>query len=244
MRGNHEGEHLCSGRVILLIGAPGSGKGTQSSLLQSKFGFICISIGSILRRQARQLTPLSSRLRKTMAAGALVDDATVCQVMASHIGGLLTESHGAQTNLILDGFPRTVEQARYLDRLLEDLGMPGPVVLHLDVPREVLLQRLARRRQCPKCATIYSLSSGTEVASGCCPLDGAALVERDDDNEGVISRRLAAYQTETVPVLDYYLSSRDSAAAYQRIDGNRGAAEIAKELCDIVASCAAIAVAA
>jgi adenylate kinase len=132
--------------------------------------------------------------------------------------------------LILDGFPRTVNQARYLDRLLEDMGMPAPVVLHLVVPHDVLLRRLARRRQCATCGEICNLASGPAMGARC-RIDGGPLVERDDDSEGVVARRLAVYETETLPVVEYY---RRRAGSYRRIDGNRGTAEIAKDLCDIV----------
>jgi adenylate kinase len=152
---------------------------------------------------------------------------------------LARKSPRSDTNLILDGFPRTVEQARYLDRLLADLEMPGPLVLHLDVPADVLQHRLARRRQCAVCGTIYNLASGPAFAGvsargSRCTVDGGALVERDDDSEGVVARRLAAYETATLPVLDYYRKRDYRAGNYRRVDGNRGAAEIAKEVCDIV----------
>lgn len=174
-----------------------------------------------------------------MAAGALVDDEIVCNAVASKIEELCTpQKHGE--SLILDGFPRTVTQARKLDRLLESLGMPGPLVLHLDVPSDVLLRRLALRRQCARCGAVYSLASSSLAAGASrCPLDGGALVERDDDSEGVIARRLAAYEAETLPVVDHYRGQ-----GYRRIDGDRGPADIAREVREIVAFFTAIAVAA
>jgi len=238
-RGKHEGAQLHGGRIILLMGAPGSGKGTQSSLLESRFGFTCISTGAMLRHEARQNTPAGFRLRQIMASGELVDDATVCAAVASQIKTLVAQSHAEEENLIIDGFPRTVEQAKCLDRLLGEMGLPGPLVLHLDVPQDVLLRRLARRRQCAVCGAIYSLASGSAVSElsaggGRCRIDGGALVERDDDSEGVAERRLVAYSTSTLPVLDYYRKRDYGSGIYRRVDGNRSAAEIAKEVCDIV----------
>jgi adenylate kinase len=238
-RGKHEGAQLRGGRIILLMGAPGSGKGTQSSLLESQFGFTCISTGAMLRQEATQDTPAGFRLRQTMVSGELVDDATVCGAVATQIKTLAAQSYGEKANLIIDGFPRTVDQAKCLDRLLGELGMPGPLVLHLDVPHDVLLCRLARRRQCAVCGAIYSLASGPAVSElsaggGRCRIDGGALVERDDDSEGVVERRLVAYSTSTLPVLDYYRKRDYSSGIYRRLDGNRSAAEIAKEVCDIV----------
>jgi adenylate kinase len=256
MRGKHEGAQLHGGtlpqdlgsggyrdpqsaRIILLMGAPGSGKGTQSSLLESQFGFICISTGAMLRQEARQNTPASFRLRQIMASGELVDDATVCTAVASQIRSLATQPNGTSANLILDGFPRRVEQAMCLDQLLAEMGMPGPLVLHLDVPQDVLLSRLSRRRQCAVCGAIYSLASGASVAGLSaggrrCRIDGGALVERDDDSEGVVERRLVAYSASTLPVLDYYRKRDYVSGVYRRLDGNRSAAEIAKEVRDIV----------
>jgi adenylate kinase len=225
------------GRIVLLMGAPGSGKGTQSSLLESEFGFTCISTGAMLRQEAKQDTPAGFRLRHIMASGELVDDATVCQAVASQIKALSGKSRGMTANLIIDGFPRTVEQAKCLDRLLSDMGMANPLVLHLDVPQDILMRRLARRRQCAVCGAVYSLASGSGTAAsaaGRCKIDGGALVERDDDSEGVVERRLVAYADSTLPVLDYYRKRDYGSGVYRRLDGNRSAAEIAKEVCDIV----------
>jgi len=222
-------------RIILFMGAPGSGKGTQSSLLASRLGITCISTGAILREESKRNTPAGFRLRQIMATGALVDDATVSEtvvsrILNSHDDDFHADSNGWAQSVILDGFPRTVEQARRLDELLQGLGIPGPLVMHLDVPRDVLLRRLVRRRQCAKCGAIYNL-----IAAGGsrCSIDGGALVERDDDSEGVDAKRLAVYETETLPVVEYYRKRQDC-TNYRRIEGNRSAPEIAKEICDIV----------
>lgn len=204
-------------RIILLFGAPGSGKGTQSSLLTSRFGVGTLSTGAMLRNEARRRTPAGFRLRQTLASGALVGDELVCEIVASRIRALPSGE-----TLILDGFPRTSKQAEYLDRLLSGMGMPEPLVLHLDVPRDVLLRRLATRRECAKCGAVYSLASNQ---SSRCQVDGGALVERDDDSEGVIARRLSAFEAETLPVVECYVGRN-----YRRIEGNRPAAEITTEL--------------
>ena len=223
-----------SARVILLLGAPGSGKGTQSAQITSQLGIRSISTGAMLREEAKRDTPAGFRLRQTMATGALVSDEIVCEVVASHL-----HSRTARESLILDGFPRTVRQARHLDRILRQIGMGSPLVVHLDVPNEVLSKRLSARRQCARCGAIYNLASVPSIKGSRCEIDGGALVERDDDSQGVIGRRLAEYEAETLPVIEYY---RD--ADYRRIDGNRAPAEIGKELLEIVGFLAETAVAA
>ncbi len=231
-KANHQNEP--NARIILLLGAPGSGKGTQSALLSSQLGITVLSTGAILRDEARRNTPTGFRLRQTMSAGALVDDETVCEAVAARVKSLLPDEQ-----LILDGFPRTLKQAQSLDRLLEGLGMPSPLVLHLDVPGKVLLRRLASRRQCAKCGAVYNLASKPSIKGTRCQIDGGALVERDDDSEGVITRRLAAYNAETLPVVQYYANGN-----YRRIDGDRVPAEIAKEVLEIAGFLAGAAVAA
>jgi adenylate kinase len=214
-----------SGKIILFMGAPGCGKGTQSSLLASATGISSISTGEILRQEARKSTPEGLRLREIMASGGLVDDLTVCDAVISRIR---TMERGSGS-LILDGFPRTVAQAKKLSRVLEALGIDPPVVLHLDVPNEILVQRLSWRRQCALCGAIYSAASGSLTR---CERDGGSLMERADDNREVILKRLAAYEAETLPVLDYYRRRGDG--NYRRIDGCLTTAEIAADVRDIV----------
>ncbi|HVW11097.1 MAG TPA: nucleoside monophosphate kinase [Bryobacteraceae bacterium] len=214
-----------AGRIILFMGAPGCGKGTQSSMLAERTGIDAISTGDILRQTAAESTPQGLRLREIMASGALVDDATVCDAVISRIR---TMERGSGS-LILDGFPRTVGQAKKLDRVLEALGIDRPLVLHLDVPKEILVQRLSMRRQCATCARIYSITPNSLVR---CESDGGPLVERPDDNEQVVLKRLAAYEAETLPVLEYY--RRRGGQRYRRIDGCLTPAEIANDVRDIV----------
>ncbi len=227
-----DGTGTCgAGRIILLFGAPGSGKGTQSALLTSRYGIAAVSTGALLREEAKRNSPSGFRLRQTLAAGALVEDEQVFRAVKSRVKAL-REKNGTNSagSLILDGFPRTATQARMLDQLLTDLGMASPLVLHLDVPAEVLRTRLASRRQCATCGFIYNLRSERSGAGSRCQIDGGALVERDDDSEGVVGRRLSAYEAETLPVLDYYRRHHRGTCC-SRLDGNRDPELVASDIC-------------
>ncbi len=239
--GNRGNAAYKSIQVILLIGAPGSGKGTQSALLAANYGAVNISTGAMLRAQSKQNSPAGFELRRMLASGQLVDDRVVCDLVASRIRELICGNGG--TSVILDGFPRTVRQAQMLDQMLKAMRIPEPLVLNLDVPESVLLKRLAGRRQCAKCGAIYNLSSAKSSAGSRCKFDGGALVERDDDSEGTVRRRLAAYREETYPLLDYYYGS-ERGTACRTLDGNRPAAEIAKDVATVAGFLSPAAVAA
>jgi adenylate kinase len=159
-----------------------------------------------------------------LASGALVSDETVCAVVDSRL-----RQEVLNTGVILDGFPRTVEQAAFLDRLLNSLGLPRPTVLHLDVSRRGLLQRLTARRHCAACGAVYNLISRPSLRGSRCEKDGGALVERDDDSEGVVLRRLAEFDRISEPLIEYYRGPD-----YHRMDGDRDPDSIASDLLEIV----------
>jgi adenylate kinase len=217
------------GRVILFLGAPGSGKGTQSSWLSGKLGIPCLSTGEMLRAEATHDTAAGRKLRRILASGALVDDEVVCQA----VGARLRRELPAR-GIVLDGFPRNCKQAECLDRILAGMEMPGPVVLHLDVSRDRLLSRLTSRRQCTVCGTIFNLMSRPSSLGTRCENDGGVLLQREDDAEAVILRRLAEFDRSCAPLVDYY-----SGAHYHRIDGDRDPEAVSAELLEIVGSVAA-----
>jgi adenylate kinase len=217
-------------RIIVFLGAPGSGKGTQSSMLATRLGISCVSTGEMLRHAAKQDTDAGLRLRRIMETGGLVDDGTVCDAVVARIQAFHAECRSPSAAMILDGFPRNVAQAKKLSTLLESLRMPGPLVLHLEVPNAILLSRLARRKQCAKCGATYGSGPNTQR----CQVDGSVLVEREDDSRSIVEKRLAAYEKETLPLVDFYRANEFHNGTYRRIDGSLGAAEIAKGVCDIV----------
>jgi adenylate kinase len=211
-------------QVILFLGAPGSGKGTQSSWLSGQLGIPCLSTGDMLRAESKRDTPGGLKLRKILASGSLVDDETVCEAVRSRLSRELPAR-----GIILDGFPRTRRQAECLDKILTGMGMPGPVVLHLDVSRERLLSRMTSRRYCADCGSIYNLRSRPSSLGTHCENDGGVLLQREDDTEAVILRRFNEFDLSCAPLVEFY-----SNGDYHRIDGDRDTELVSTELLAIV----------
>jgi adenylate kinase len=183
---------------IVLLGAPGSGKGTQAQRLQAKYGVPQVSSGDLLRDAVARGTELGLKAKAVMDAGQLVSDDIVLGLIRDRLS-----RDDAAKGFILDGFPRNIEQANSLSRLLQELGQPLDAVLLLDVRRETLIQRLAGRRICPKCGTVYNVHSMPPGATGCSK-DGAELYQRADDKEEVIAKRLEVYERQTRPLVEHY----------------------------------------
>lgn len=183
---------------IVLLGAPGSGKGTQAQRLQTKYGVPQVSSGDLLRDAVARGTELGKQARSVMDAGQLVSDDIVLGLIRERLG-----RPDAANGFILDGFPRNIEQANSLHSLLEELGQPLDAVLLLDVRNETLMQRLAGRRVCPKCGTVYNVHTLPEGVTTC-EKDGTELYQRPDDKEEVIGKRLAVYDQQTRPLIDHY----------------------------------------
>ena len=183
---------------IVLLGAPGSGKGTQAQRLQAKYGVPQVSSGDLLRDAVARGTELGRKVKSVMDAGQLVSDDLVLGLIRERLG-----KPDAARGFILDGFPRNIDQANSLNALLKELGQPIDAVLLLDVRRETLVQRLAGRRTCPTCGTVYNVHS-MPAGANTCSKDGAQLYQRPDDKEDVVAKRLEVYQTQTQPLIDHY----------------------------------------
>ncbi len=211
--------------MVLLIGPPGSGKGTQGALLAGHLGIPILSTGEMLRKEIQRGTALGQQVRAVLAGGGLVSDELVNRLVA-----LRLRRPDCLSGLLLDGYPRTGPQAAFLDGLLDQLGLPRPVVLNLVVAEETLLDRLAARRQCSLCGRAYHLREHPPTRPGCCDNDGAALVARSDDSEAVIRERLRAYERTAAPLLRHY---RDG--GYHPVDGDRPPGEVHSDLLRIVA---------
>jgi adenylate kinase len=188
-------------KIIVIIGAPGAGKGTQSRLLSEKYDYPQISTGDILRGMAREDTPLGWKVKETMATGRLVSDEILAEVIRNR-----TVRSDCANGYILDGYPRTLNQANQLEELASKQGKQV-LLARIEVPEDVLFKRMTGRRACPVCGEIYNIYFRPPKVDGICDLDGAALTERSDDNPESVSRRLEEYKRSTAPLIDYYRQS-------------------------------------
>jgi adenylate kinase len=188
-------------KAIVLFGSPGSGKGTQAKMLTHCLGIPHISTGDMLRDRIRSGSEAAKAMGATMHSGGLVSDLVVNEMVKER----LSEADAAM-GFILDGYPRTLDQAGHLAEWLVGRGI-REVVIHLAVDYNIIIARLTGRRQCPRCGTLYNVSSHPPRVDGVCDLDGERLVIRDDDSETVIRGRLDAYDRQTRPVLEYFRTS-------------------------------------
>lgn len=187
---------------VLLLGAPGVGKGTQAQLLVTKYGIPQISTGDLLRGNIARGTELGLKAKEIMSAGLLVDDEIVNQMVLHRL-----QEKDTHRGYILDGYPRTLDQAKFLDRTIADpIFLPRlPVIaISIVVSYDQLLQRITGRQICPSCKHIYNLYSNPPKVAGVCDLDGASLTQRGDDTEPVFVERMKTFDAQTAPVVAHY----------------------------------------
>lgn len=185
----------------VLLGAPGSGKGTQSVVLSKKYAIAQISTGDLLRSAVKSGSDLGQQAKTAMNAGELVSDDIVIGLIRERIS-----KNDAKNGYILDGFPRNIPQAQALDAVLSKLNQPLQAVVLLDVDFGELLQRLTGRRTCSKCGAIYNVHSSAPKIADQCDACSGELFQRDDDNQATISNRLDIYRQQTEPLINYYQS--------------------------------------
>jgi len=185
-------------QAVVLFGSPGSGKGTQASLLKDCLKVPHISTGDMLRAHVRNGNALGVRVADTLQSGFLVRDEVVNQLVEQRLA-----DPDAQSGFILDGYPRTRDQAEHLCGWFDGRGI-RELVIHLIVDYNVIVTRLTGRRQCPRCGTLYNIVSNPPRKEGVCDLDGTPLVVRNDDRESVIRQRLAAYESQSRPLIDFF----------------------------------------
>lgn len=204
---------------IVLLGAPGAGKGTQCKYIAGKYGLLHLSSGDILRRHRAQGTALGKKAQKFMDSGALVPDDIIIDMMIDEI------AKAPAGGYVLDGFPRTVKQAVDLDKAIDGRKQRIDAVLNLQVNEKVIIRRITGRRICPKCAAVYHVENFKPRVDGVCDKDGSSLLQRPDDTAEVVITRLKNYNEQTAPLVDYY---KRKSAVYD-IDANEEA-EDARDL--------------
>jgi adenylate kinase len=212
-------------KALAILGAPGAGKGTQARGIAECFGIPHISTGDILREAVQEGTPLGLAAQKEMEAGRLVPDEVVCGLVKARL-----QQPDSQAGFILDGFPRTVEQASYLDRLLKSQGRADLLVVNIRVDPELLVKRLTGRLTCPVCGRIYNVYFNPPRQEGKCDQECASLIHRSDDNEQAIRQRFVAYENETKPLIEYYGRRH----LLHDFDGDGAPETLTRQLCEFL----------
>jgi adenylate kinase len=210
--------------VVVLIGPPGCGKGTQGRLVAQEFGIPELSAGDMLRQEASLPTGLGRRIRTLLDAGELVDDAIMDAALARRLGG-----RDCANGFVLDGYPRTTAQARTLDSLLARAAMPTPVVLHFEISAAAIIERLSARRLCPVCGRIYNLLHQPPAEPDFCDDDGMILIRRSDDQPEIVVSRIRLYEELTSPLLAFYADRN-----LHRVDAGRSPAEVYADIRELL----------
>jgi len=210
---------------VILFGPPGAGKGTQAARLVQEFGFEHLSSGDVLRAERAAGTELGRKVSAYMDAGQLVPDEIIIEVI---LGRVLNST--SQAGVLLDGFPRTLPQAEQLDRALADAGRRVDLVLSIRVPDELIVERITGRRMCPSTGKIYHIKYMPPKREGVCDETGEPLIQRPDDTEEVVKKRLKAYHDQTEPLEKYY---RDRGVLVE-VDGTQDVDTVARRISEVV----------
>jgi adenylate kinase len=202
---------------LILLGPPGAGKGTQAERLQDDFRLLYIATGNILRAAVEEGTELGRQAKEYMDRGELVPDEVIIGVIIDKVGG-----EEAQDGFLLDGFPRTVAQAEALDAALAGLGRSLTAALLIDVPDDEVVRRISGRRVCQKANHVYHVDTNRPKHDEICDIDGSKLIQREDDREETVRKRLQVYAEQTAPLIGFY----DERGILKRFDGQRSPTEV------------------
>ncbi len=212
-------------QILIFLGPPGAGKGTQARVVAAELGIPHISTGDILREAARKKTGLGLAAKAKMDKGELVPDDVISPIVEERLS-----QPDCREGAILDGFPRTIAQAQFLGGMLERTGLSEPIVINIQVAKDSVIKRLTGRRTCQTCGEIYNVNMNPPRKGGVCDKDGGRLIQRADDNESAIKIRLKAYERDTLPLIDYYRQKN----ALRQIDGNGEPEVITERLLSLV----------
>ena len=210
---------------IVMLGAPGAGKGTQARLISEKYAIPQISTGDIFRANIRENTELGQRAKSYMEQGLLVPDQVTCDLVVDRI-----IRDDCKNGYILDGFPRTIPQAQALTRALEEQGTRIDYAIDVEVPDESIVRRMSGRRACPKCGATFHIQFKVPSVDGVCDECGSELILREDDHPETVQKRLDVYHSQTQPLIEYYREQ----GVLHTVDGTRQMQEVFQEICSIL----------
>lgn len=210
---------------IILMGLPGAGKGTQASEIVKKFPIPHISTGDMFRKAIKDETDLGKEAKSYMDRGELVPDEVTVGIVKERIS-----EDAAKKGFLLDGFPRTIDQAESLNQIMSELDREIDAVINIEVPEEELMNRLTGRRICEKCGTTYHLVFNPPKVDGICDIDGGKLYQREDDNPETVSNRLSVNVKQSKPILEYY----NNKGVLKNIDGSKDIDEVTDDVIDIL----------
>ena len=210
---------------IIMLGAPGAGKGTQAKMIAEKFGIPHISTGDIFRANIKNGTELGKKAKEFMDKGQLVPDELTVEILLDRVA-----NEDCKNGYVLDGFPRTIPQADVLDKELTKLGDKVDFAINVDVPDENIVRRMSGRRACLKCGATYHIEHIPPKKEGICDTCGSELVQRDDDKPETVQNRLSVYHEQTQPLIDYYNKKN----ILKTVDGTKDMQEVFSDIVNIL----------
>ncbi len=210
--------------IIILLGSPGSGKGTQSKILSARYGFVHLATGDVFRAEMQAKTPLGLKAADYVKAGRLVPDTVVTEMVAGRLD--------SRKDYLLDGFPRNLDQATALSRLLSPAGQTVNLAIFLSLPRQEALRRLSSRMVCVKCGEVYNAASRPPRTVGKCDACGGEVVVREDDKDATAEKRIMIFEDLTKPLVAYYKAE----GVLREVDAAKSPDAVAEELSSIIES--------
>lgn len=212
---------------IILLGPPGAGKGTQAKSISNKYNIPHISTGDIFRKNISEKTPLGVEAKKYIDNGQLVPDSLTIDLVKDRL-----QEKDCSSGFLLDGFPRTVNQAEALDEFLKDNNTNIDTALLIHVPREFILERMTGRRVCPSCGASYHIKFNPPKRDSKCDICGSEVIQRADDTAATVNKRLDVYEAQTQPLIDYYTDK----SLLSKVDGTQAINDVFKSVCKLLDS--------